>query len=166
MAMIVRRTAKLNQCDNIVSTSSFGLPAALMALSDIPLDSSILAVILRLSRAARNEIGPQPLPFAAKSSGLSASRACNLLLRVHRGMPRTAVVAKATTFAAGRIECGINLDIPTEAVVTVNPLIGAPRRRSAHLNFNDRRNSMMHSAIDIHALTRMLAHSNQILPPQ
>src|SRR6516162_2491778 len=99
MAMIVRRTAKLNQCDNIVSTSSFGLPAALMALSDIPLDSSILAVILRLSRAARNEIGPQPLPFAVKPSGLSASRACNLLLRVHRGMPRTAVVAKATTFA-------------------------------------------------------------------
>ena len=81
-------------------------------------------------------------------------------------MPRTAVVAKATTFAAGRIECGINLDIPTEAVVTVNPLIGAPRRRSAHLNFNDRRNSMMHSAIDIHALTTMLAHSNQILPLQ
>ena len=123
-------------------------------------------MILRLSRAARNEIGPQPLPFAVKPSGLSASRACNLLLRVHRGMPRTAVVAKATTFAAGRIECGINLDIPTEAVVTVNPLIGAPRRRSAHLNFNDRRNSMMHSAIDIHALTTMLAHSNQILPLQ
>jgi hypothetical protein len=42
---------------------------------------------------------------------------------------------KATTLAAGRIECRINLDIPTEAVVTVNPLIGAPRRRSAHLNF-------------------------------
>jgi hypothetical protein len=121
-------------------------------------------VILRLSRAARNEIGPQPLPFAAKSSGLSASPACNLLLRAHRGIPRTAVVAKATTLAAGRIECGINLDIPTEAVVTVNPLIGAPRRRSVHLNFNDRRNSMMHSAIDIHALTTMLAHSNQILP--
>ena len=100
-------------------------------------------MILRLSRAARNEIGPQPLPFAAKSSGLSASRACNLLLCVHRGIPRTAVVVKATTLAAGRIECGINLDIPTEAVVTVNPLIGAPRRRSAHLNFNDRRNSMI-----------------------
>src|SRR6516165_5825396 len=74
MAIIVRRTAKLNQCDNIVSRSSFGPPAALMALSDIPLDSGILGVILRLSRAARNEIGPQPLSFAPKSLGLSASR--------------------------------------------------------------------------------------------
>jgi hypothetical protein len=138
MAIIVRRTAKLNQCDNIVSRSSFGPPAALMALSDIPLDSGILGVILRLSRAARNEIGPQPLPFAAKSSGLSVSRACNPLLYVHRGIPRTALVVKATTLAGGHIECRINLDIPTKAVVTVNLLIGAPRRRPAHLNFNNR----------------------------
>src|SRR6516165_4729990 len=135
MAMIVRRTAKLNQCDNIVSRTSFGLPAALIALSDIPLDSGMLGVILRFSRMPHNEIGPQPLPFAAKSSRLSASRACNLLLCVHRGIPRTALVVKATTLAAGRIECRINLDIPTEAVVTVNPLIGASRRRSARLNF-------------------------------
>jgi len=95
----------------------------------------MLGVILRLSRMPHNEIGPQPLPFAAKSSRLSASRACNLLLCVHRGIPRTALVVKATTLAAGRIECRINLDIPTEAVVTVNPLIGASRRRSARLNF-------------------------------
>src|SRR6516164_11309463 len=39
MAMTVRKTAKLNQCDNIVSRSSSSLPAALMTLSDIPLDS-------------------------------------------------------------------------------------------------------------------------------
>jgi hypothetical protein len=45
---------------------------------------------------------------------------------------------KATTLAGGHIECRINLDIPTKAVVTVNLLIGAPRRRPAHLNFNNR----------------------------
>jgi hypothetical protein len=67
--------------------------------------------------------------------GLSASRACNLLLCVHRGIPRTALVVKATTLAGGHIQCRTNLDIPTEAVVTVNLLIGAPRRPSAHVNF-------------------------------
>jgi hypothetical protein len=49
------------------------------------------------------------------------------------------LVVKATTLAAGRIECGMNLDVPTETVVTVNPLIGAPYRRSAHLNFQQSR---------------------------
>jgi hypothetical protein len=31
---------------------------------------------------------------------------------------------KATTLAGGHIECRTNLDIPTEAVVSVNLLIG------------------------------------------
>ena len=135
MAMIVRRTAKLNQCDNIVSTSSFGLPAALMALSDTPLDSQYISRDLTFEQGGAQRNWTAATPIAAKSLGLSASRACNLLLCVHRGIPRTALVVKATTLAAGRIECRINLDIPTEAVVTVNPLIGASRRRSARLNF-------------------------------
>ena len=60
------------------------LPAVLLALSDMPPDSrSILGplgVILPSSRMPHNEIGRCCPRFAAKSSGLGASRACNLLL--------------------------------------------------------------------------------------
>ena len=135
MAMTVRKTAKLNQCDNIVSRSSSSLPAALMTLSDIPLDSRYVRRDLTFDQDA------------AQRNWTAATPVCCQIVRVERlaGLQpvalhssrhsRTALVVKATTLAAGRIECRINLDIPTEAVVTVNPLIGAPRRRSAHLNF-------------------------------
>jgi hypothetical protein len=72
--------AKLAHCDNIVSASSLAPPAVLIALSDIPPDSRSVGRDLTLEQDAAQRNWSQLPPFAANSSGLGASRACNPLL--------------------------------------------------------------------------------------
>jgi hypothetical protein len=86
-----------------------------MALSDIPLDSRYIRCDLTFEQGGAQQNWTAATRVCCQSVGVQRL-ACNLLLCVHRGIPRTALVVKATTLAAGRIECGINLDIPTEAV--------------------------------------------------
>ena len=93
MAMIVRRTAKLNQCDNIVSTSSFGLPAALMALSDTHLNSQYISRDLTFEQGG------------AQRNWTAATPVCCQIVRVERLAGLQPVASRSSRHTSHRGGC-------------------------------------------------------------